>query len=285
MKPIAIPVRAIGPGSQPTSDDELALLTMPREMPAFEMPELPHAAHPQHRRGAADVLLKLIDALGDYRIGHGAYPRFDLAPLPAATREALDQALGEGEVSAVVATPDRIEIQETVFAGVWRVRHLDAQGRVLRDLLEACGIPDAVARGAAAGWRPTPVEAAFGEGIMNAPMLLKEIAAQSAAYRAGAPAHVVNLTLLPLSPADQVCLGAVLADGGATLLSRGFGKCRITSTTLAHTWWVRYFNSVDTLILNTVEVVDVPEVAKAAQDDLDDTRERLQELADWLRAD
>ncbi|HSO07617.1 MAG TPA: hydrogenase expression/formation C-terminal domain-containing protein [Pelomicrobium sp.] len=285
MKPIAIPVRAIGPGSQPTSDDELALLSMPREMPGFEMPALPHAVDARHRHGAADVLLHLIDALRGYRIGEGAGPRVDLAPLPAATREALDQALGEGEVSAVVAVPERVEIQETVFAGVWRVRHLDAQGRVLRDLLEACDIPEAVALGAAAGWRATPAAATFGEGIMNAPMLLKEIAAQSASYRPGAPAHVVNLTLLPMSPADQVCLSEVLADGGATLLSRGFGKCRITSTTLANTWWVRYFNSVDTLILNTVEVVDVPEVAKAAQDDLDDTRERLLELADWLRAD
>lgn len=285
MKPFAIPVRAIGPGSQPTGDEELALLSMPREMPGFEMPEVPHAADARHRHGAAAVLLELIGALREFRIGDGSYPRLDLAPLPAPTREALDQVLGEGEVSAVVGIPGRVEIQETVFAGVWRVRHLDAQGRVERDLLEACAIPAAVSLAAAAGWQSAPAEVAFGDGVMNAPMLLKEITAQSQAYRPGAPAHVVNLTLLPLSPADQTCLTGVLADGGVTLLSRGFGKCRISSTTLAHTWWVRYFNSVDTLILNTVEVVDVPEVAKAAQDDLDDTAERLQELADWLRSD
>ena len=39
---------------------------------------------------------------------------------------------------------------------------------------------------------------------------------------------------------------------------------------------------MNTLILNTIEVVDVPEVALAAAEDLEDTRERLAELVDWM---
>jgi hydrogenase-1 operon protein HyaF len=45
---------------------------------------------------------------------------------------------------------------------------------------------------------------------------------------------------------------------------------------------VQYFNSMQTLILNTIEVVDLPEVAQAAASDLADSRERLLELLDWM---
>jgi hydrogenase-1 operon protein HyaF len=45
---------------------------------------------------------------------------------------------------------------------------------------------------------------------------------------------------------------------------------------------VQYFNSMNTLILNTIEVVDVPEVALAADEDLLDSRERLAELIAWM---
>jgi hydrogenase-1 operon protein HyaF len=44
-------------------------------------------------------------------------------------------------------------------------------------------------------------------------------------------------------------------------------------------WWVQYFNSMDQIILNTLEVADVPEVALVASDDFQDSIERL---AEWL---
>jgi hydrogenase-1 operon protein HyaF len=47
-------------------------------------------------------------------------------------------------------------------------------------------------------------------------------------------------------------------------------------------WRVQYFNNMNTLILNTIEVVTVPEVVLAAAEDLSDTRERLVELVDWM---
>jgi hydrogenase-1 operon protein HyaF len=70
--------------------------------------------------------------------------------------------------------------------------------------------------------------------------------------------------------------------GPVAILSRGFGNCRITSTSLRNLWRVQYFNSMQTLILNTLEVVEVPEVAMAALDDLADSRERMRELLDWM---
>ena len=45
---------------------------------------------------------------------------------------------------------------------------------------------------------------------------------------------------------------------------------------------MQYFNNMQTLILNTLEVVALPEAALAAVDDLRDSQGRLQELVDWM---
>jgi hydrogenase-1 operon protein HyaF len=66
------------------------------------------------------------------------------------------------------------------------------------------------------------------------------------------------------------------------MIARGFGNCRVTSTLARDVWRVQYFNNMNTLILNTIEVVGVPEVALAAHEDLDDSRSRLAELVDWM---
>ncbi len=66
------------------------------------------------------------------------------------------------------------------------------------------------------------------------------------------------------------------------VLSRGFGNCRVSSTQVRHLWRVQYFNSMQTLILNTLEVTRVPEVALAAEEDLADSHERLLDLISWM---
>ncbi|MCX7058485.1 MAG: hydrogenase expression/formation protein, partial [Proteobacteria bacterium] len=115
-------------------------------------------------------------------------------------------------------------------------------------------------------------------GVMNAPALLTELVAASARGD-GAPTHVVNLTLLPVTSEDIAWLVGALEIGPVTLLSRGYGNCRITSTRLRDTWWVQYFNSMNSLILNTIEVTAVPEVALAAPEDFADS---LSRLGEWL---
>jgi hydrogenase-1 operon protein HyaF len=59
----------------------------------------------------------------------------------------------------------------------------------------------------------------------------------------------------------------------------------VSSTTIRHLWRVQYFNSMQTLILNTLEVTRVPEVALAAGEDLADSHERLGELIEWMESD
>jgi len=70
----------------------------------------------------------------------------------------------------------------------------------------------------------------------------------------------------------------VLGVGPVETLSRGYGDCNIASTAYPGIWWVRYTNSMGTPILDTLEVTEIPEVACAAQEDLDDSRQRFREL-------
>lgn len=284
MKSIPIPVRAIGPGSQPEEAEPLNMLPLPSGMSTFRMPQVPESADRAAMARARDVLADLLARLDVWDGTLGAHPRLDVTPLDKDALDALNQVLGEGEVAIRLQGERDIQIQETVFAGVWRVQRLDGAGRLERDEIEACALPAVVLEFAAAnasGMRAvdTPV------GAMNSPALLTEIRQQLGRYRPGEPAHVVNLTLLPLSPADHKVLEQALPVGPVAVMSRGFGNCRITSTAARHVWRVQYFNNMQTLILNTIEVVDVPEVALAAPEDLADTRSRLAELIEWMTED
>ena len=66
--------------------------------------------------------------------------------------------------------------------------------------------------------------------------------------------------------------------GPTTILSRGYGNCRIGATAKEGVWWIKYYNSQDALILNTIEIVQIPEVALAAPEDIADTAERVAEI-------
>jgi len=93
---------------------------------------------------------------------------------------------------------------------------------------------------------------------------------------------VVNLSLLPLNPTDIAHLDHQLGTGRVLILSRGYGNCRITNCGVPNTWRVVYYNSQDAVILNSVEVCDMPEVACAAPEDLQDSVERLTEVLQWV---
>ena len=94
---------------------------------------------------------------------------------------------------------------------------------------------------------------------------------------------MINLTLFPMTPEDH----AGARPGAAGRAGRDhFPRLRQLPHHVApasrDVWRVQYFNSMNTLILNTIEIVDVPEVALAAAEDLEDSRERLTELVDWM---
>jgi hydrogenase-1 operon protein HyaF len=286
MRPLTIPIRSLP--SEP--DDALDVMPMPRAMATFEMPRVPEPGPGNDVAGARDVLATFLSHFDDWLAQDDELalrtpqqpPALDLAALAPDALRVLNETLGEGEVAAIVDAGHEIRIQETVFPGTWREQHFDASGALRHDYLIAAPIPPvltALARTSAApALRALPLPA----GAMNVPALLHELQQAMDSSSAGTPAHVINLTLLPLSPEDVTHLDTLLDGGAVVILSRGFGNCRIRSTAARDVWRVQYFNNMQTLILNTIEVVAIPEVAVAAREDLVETRGRLADLVQWM---
>jgi hydrogenase-1 operon protein HyaF len=283
-KPFPIPVvAALGPGSQ-VEDETLDYITMPSGMNTFQSPRLPEpeelAGHDAAVRALRQVEAALVQAT------QGQQPAdVVLQGLSPADLALIHQVLGEGEVSAqVLPQPGRgtVQIQESVFAGVWRVLETTGDGTV-RDSIQVAALPEvllAAAREDAGAPRPDLLSAP--PGIVNAQSLLVELEDHRQQWRPGQLALVVNLTLLPLTPEDIAFMDHVLGTGRVLILSRGYGNCRITNCQVTNTWRVVYYNSQDNVILNSVEVTRVPEVACAAAEDLADSLERFTEVLAWV---
>ena len=283
MKDFPLPVRVTGSGSQPVEDEELQYLAMPRDMNTFRMPIVPERVDNAALTEARDLLAMFLAKLeGWVPAANGRGPRVDLAGVSPPALEIMNQMLGEGEVSIQVGAGQKFRIQESVFTGLWRVCALDGNGLLAEDWLEAGMLPESVVPTARDAGRETLPHIDLPGGAMNSPALLAEIGSQLATRSRGDPAHVINLTLFPMTPDDHEVLTQALPVGPVAMISRGFGNCHVTSTGLANVWRVQYFNNMNTLILNTIEVVDVPEVVLAAAEDLADSRERLAELVDWM---
>lgn len=288
-RPFPIPVVALGPGSQ-DDDEQLDYITMPQGMSTYRAPALPEPEELAGHAGAVGVLTQALERLQALLAGETVEP-VRLDGLGAADLALVNQVLGEGEVSAqLLAEPDRLEagarvrIQESVFAGVWRVIETGEDGTV-HDSIELGAVPAVLRRAAREDARPVPVpapDAPLPPGVLNAPSILIELAEHRQHWREGRPPEVVNLTLLPVTPQDIAWLDHQLGTGRVVILSRGYGNCRITNARALNTWRVVYYNSQDTVILNSVEVCAIPEVACAAREDLEDSAERLAEVLQWV---
>jgi hydrogenase-1 operon protein HyaF len=283
----------IGPGSQ-AEDETLDYLPMPQGMQTFHAPPLPEPEDVATLARGQAALREALAQLDLVRQHPEAGCRsVDLMGLPAADLQLINQVLGEGEVSAMVsaanggrsdaATGLDVRVQESVFAGVWRVI-TTRDGVLASDTIELGSIPHALQTAARDDIDPVIPrwQGALPPHVQNAPALLAEIEDQWRTWRPGQPAHVVNLTLLPMSQEDIGFLDHHLGTGRVLILSRGYGNCRISNTLRPNCWRVVYYNSQDVVILNTVEVSTLPDVAQAAPEDLDDSHERLTEVLAWV---
>lgn len=280
MRKIDIPIVAAGPGSQPPEADgsELDIMAMPNEMSTFSMPNLPEPEVIAERTEAKMTLEKVLKSMASYRLDSPS-PVFDLGDLDSDNREIVDQVLGEGEVSVVLKSDENVHIQESAMAGIWRAQTLNADNQLLQDSLEIAAIPSVIYTETFDGM---PDQLAMPDqlppGVLNAPPLFAEINDKISQYRPDSMPHVINLTLLPQTEEDLQFLQTCLGEGRVTILSRGYGNCRISSTGTKNVWWVQYFNSQDTIILNTIEITSVPEVACASHEDINDSQQRLREI-------
>ncbi len=276
VSPFTLPPSGFGPGSQPDPDGELQYMAMPSGMRTYS-PHIPTAED-------AAALIEAIAMLAEMAaacevVAQGAAPvEFDLATLSPAARKVMADALGQGEVSMKVRGVPAVMVQESVFAGVWM---LLAAGM---DKVEVAPVPSLAVTRAHVPHRPAiGALAARRPGLANAPAILSELMDKSATRKPGDMAHVVNLSLLPHTPEDLLWLDEALGTGAVTILSRGYGNCRITATGQAQVWKVQFYNSMDTLILDTFEVTEMPEVALAAGEDLADSAARIRDVIEAIR--
>jgi hydrogenase-1 operon protein HyaF len=227
---------------------------------------------------AMALLEQLAATLASHRAGSASQP-FRIDDLTALERKLVTDVFGEGEVSGVVALPDGsvAQIQESVLAGLWRIR-LEGGSEQAQEYVEVAAIPELVVRAAGDLTAPDFVLGAPPEGAMNVMPVLAEVRERAQVYRPGERSQIINFTLLPMSPVDMSFLQQTLGNGPIQLISRGYGTCRALATGTRNVWSVQFFNAMDTIILDTLEVGDVPTVAIAADEDFEDSAERLAEI-------
>ncbi|WP_421621004.1 hydrogenase expression/formation protein [Alkalilimnicola ehrlichii] len=265
-----------GPAGSGFEEPGLDYLPMPKGMGTFSPAVLPDPEVLSDREGTLRCLESVIAGARRWQPDERNI-HLDVSTLSDEERRLLDEVLGDGEVSARLPGHG-VVAQESVFAGVWRV----ADAAAGRDRLEIGPVPDCLLN-AFAGASPAPrLPAQWPEGVMNAPGVLSELT-EHLDVLSNNGRHVINLSLLPLTPEDHECLDEALGRSETAVLSRGYGNCRVTATTTAGVWWVQYFNSVDVLILNTLEVVAVPDVVCAAPEDIADSADRVAEVLEVTR--
>lgn len=271
-----MPPTGFGPGSQTHDEgEELDYMALPSGMRTY----VPHTPEVEDTRAVAPALALLteIAAACDEAARTGLHAEFDLGGLGAASRALMAETLGEGEVSMKLHGIPALRVQESVFAGVWV---LHGEGT---DLVEVGPVPQVALTRAFNARRPGQgAAAAWGPGVVNAPPILAELTEKSGVFQRGQDPHVVNLTLLPHTEDDLLWLDAALGEGSTVMLSRGYGNCRVTATAMDHVWRVQFFNSMDTLILDTFEVTELPEVVRAAPEDLGDSGGRLRAVVESI---
>ena len=245
---------------------------MPKGMHQFSMPEVPTNADEETLLAASAILKAFLTQMKQWRYEHyGQGPQVDLRGVNAKVLQLLADVLGEGEVSATIQQSNghAFNVQESVFTGVWQIKEIDSNGKPVNYWLEAASFPFFAS------------ELAISEGSKQ--LLLAELSSHLSTFQIEQPAHVVNLTLMPLSQTDHQLLAEIIAPGAISITSRSYGSCKVHSTNVAHIWRVLYFNNNESLILNTLEVVTIPSAVQAAKEDIEDSIDRLAELLEWMK--
>lgn len=279
MKPFPLPVVALGAGSQP-EDPDLAYMPLPGEVESFIMPALPSSEDVSHLGRAIELIGQLAALAARWQPGERCVR--ELAGLNSEELALVNQVLGEGEVSAkaLLADGGEARIQESVFAGVWRVCRFDANGQQTGDSVEVAPIPELLIERAQAASRWLDALPLMPATLMNAAPIGAELLARQ--RQALDSPHVINFTLLPVTPDDLAWITELVGEGAVGIFSRGYGKCRVLATALTHVWRVQYFNTMNTLLLDTLEITRIPDVTLADGEDIADSAERLGEAHHWL---
>ncbi len=109
----------------------------------------------------------------------------------------------------------------------------------------------------------------------NAAAVLREIAALLARLTASGEGGAIDLSALPLTPADRDWLAAQLGCGEVEIALRAGGESILQETAYPGVWWVRHHNEAGTLVSELIEVCHIPEIVPAHPADIQSGLERL----------
>ncbi len=256
-------------------DPSLRLLDMPVSSTRPRREARPVDSMSQDARA---VLEEATAALREHAEGDREPSLISLRSLEPGDRDTILDVLGEGDVWGSVGGSVGYTFAESVLTGLWHVEATSQDG-TKTDWLEVARIPQAVLHAAEHMPRESiRIPDRLPQGAMNSLALLTELQQRSAAYRPGEENHIINFTLLPITEADAEVLTTVLGQIPLVIRGGGYGSCRIFASGLRHVWAVQYLNSMDKVILDTLEIGGVPVAALAAREDLAESAGRLPEM-------
>jgi hydrogenase-1 operon protein HyaF len=110
----------------------------------------------------------------------------------------------------------------------------------------------------------------------NARPLLHEIAAQLRRLLDAGEAASIDLSALPLNPADRDWLRERLGSGEVSITLDAEGESTLAETAFPGVWWVTHRNQRGDVLCELIEIAFVPYLVGAPRDDVATGLERLE---------
>ena len=109
----------------------------------------------------------------------------------------------------------------------------------------------------------------------NAPPLLRELAEQVKRLLESGETSAIDLSALPLTPADLDWLRERLGEGEISVTLQANGESTLNETACSGIWWVTHHNEQGAVTSQFIEVAFVPELVKAHPQDVQIGQEYL----------
>jgi hydrogenase-1 operon protein HyaF len=110
----------------------------------------------------------------------------------------------------------------------------------------------------------------------NAPPLLHEISALLRRLLETGEPEAIDLSALPLTPADLDWLRDKLGEGEIAVTLQASGESTLNETACPGVWWVTHRNEQGSVTSQFIEVAFVPELVKAHPQDVASGQEYLE---------
>jgi hypothetical protein len=110
----------------------------------------------------------------------------------------------------------------------------------------------------------------------NAPPLLRELAEQVKRLLDNGEPSAIDLSALPLTPADLDWLREKLGQGEIAVTLQANGESTLNETACSGVWWVTHRNEQGAITSQFIEVALVPELVKAHPQDVAIGQEQLE---------